>query len=170
MLLNSEAFVRDRFGAAAHQRVLAGMPPESTPRFSTSLPDGARVPMEQLVAYMKTARALLAPDDGDFFREMGRFAGARDRDERAFSHMVADRATILRMMKVLWSTFYSEGTFEILESDEQSATGRAVGFTGDPVLCDRICGVAETQLRVARIEHVACVFRGDPACAWTVWW
>jgi hypothetical protein len=170
MLLHSEAFVTARYGADAHRKVLEAIPPESAARFAGSLPEGSRVPLVHLVAYMKAAKELLAPGDAQFFHELGRFAGARDREASGFSHMVADRATALKMMKVLWNAYLAEGSFEIVSSDGASATGRVVGFRGDPVLCERITGVVETQLSAARAAHVACVFRGDPACTWTVWW
>jgi hypothetical protein len=128
------------------------------------------VPLEHLVAYMVAAKSLLAPNEADFFRQMGRFAGERDRNERAFSHMVADRDTAIRMLRVLWHAYYGGGSLEILSADDQRLVCRAVDFKGDPVLCERITGVAEGQLRASRAEHGACVFRGDPACEWTLWW
>ncbi len=170
LLMNAQAFVTERFGATAHRRVLAELKAPAAALFSISLPTGSRIPLEHLVAYMVTAKRLFAPDETGFHREIGRFAGTVEREESAFSHMVADRETLLKTLKMLWRAYYSEGKVEIVSSDAAQVTWRAVNFRGDPVLCERITGATETQAGAARSEHGACVFRGDAACQWTAWW
>lgn len=170
LMSNSEAFVKERFGAEAHQRVLAALPREMAAAIGRPLPESARVPLEQLVAYMESARRLLAPEEPGFFRAMGRFGGERDRSARAFIHMLPDRETSVKMLSVMWHAYYGEGQIVVVERDEHHLTARVEGFRGHPVLCERITGAVETEMGGLRAEHGRCVFRGEAACEWTLWW
>jgi len=170
LLLNSAAFVRTRFGEEGQRRVLAAIP-DVARHFSGSgsLPEGARIPLEHLILYMTTARSLLAPEAADFYREMGRFSAAQE-SKGGLAHIVSDRETLVKMLRTLWRAYFDSGSFEVVEKDGNSFTGRVVDFEGHAALCERISGVADAHFRTAHVEHVACVFRGDARCDWKVRW
>jgi len=168
MLLNSAAFVRARFGDEAHRELLR-VQPELAPYFRGSLPEGARVPLAAVVRYQKAAHTRLAPEDDGFHRDLGRFAAVHD-SQGNLAHMVSDRDTLVKMLRTLWRTFFDSGSLEVVEAGERSFAARAIDFEGDPVLCERIAGVAEAHFRTTDVEHTACVFRDAPACEWRVKW
>jgi len=168
LLLNSAAYVRMRFGEDGHKQVLKAQPQLGF-SFSGSLPQGARIPVEHVVLYMETARALLAPEESGFFRDLGRFAAEQDR-QGGLGHMVLDRDTLVRMLRTLWRAYFDTGSFEVLEKEERSFTARVADFAGHPALCERISGVADAHFKDASVEHVRCVFRGDSSCDWSLRW
>jgi hypothetical protein len=170
LLKNSEAFVTARFGPDAHARVLSGLPPETVAVFATSAPDGSAVAVAHLIAYMKAARALLAPTDEDFYKQMGRFGGSQDKDASNFAHMVATRETAVRMLRMMWHSYYDDGTLDVVFSSPEKVQVRARMRRGDPILCQRVTGAAEGQLGARSAEHATCVFRGDAECIWEIVW
>ena len=167
LFLNSIDFVRETFGPSAHARVVAALPPERCGPFLGPLREASWKPVVDLVAYMETAQRLLAPDDGDFHRKMGRFAGRRDRETRAFGVMLADPRTSAKMAPTLWRAYFDKGRLEIADRGPVGATVRIHGFPTHRVLCQRIAGSLEGQQAdfAAIAEEKACVLDGETRTA-----
>src|SRR5437016_179384 len=76
-VLNTFDFIREHYSPAAHTMVLQMLP---VPRPSLSeARETSWTPLEDLVAYMETAKAVLAPGDPTFYRKMGFYGGSHMR-------------------------------------------------------------------------------------------
>jgi len=169
-VLDTIAFVRDTLGIREHRMILGLLPRACAAGVDLTLSEGQRRPLEYLVAYMEQAKALFAKGDVDFFRRMGRYAGARNRHDSNFKFILGARETAVRMLKVLWSARLDEGTLEVVTSTPGGVTFRLVGFHGSPSLCQWNLGVVEGELEATSARHTACVFQGDPYCEYTMSW
>jgi hypothetical protein len=172
LFLNSIDFVRETFGPTAHARVVSALPAERRGPFLGSLREASWKPVADLIAYMETAHRLLAPDDGDCYRKMGRFAGRRDRETRAFGVMLADPKISAKMGPTLWRAFFDKGRIQIADRGPVGATVKILGFPTHRVLCQRIAGSLEGQQGqfAAIAEEKACVLDGAPHCEFRVTW
>jgi hypothetical protein len=172
LLVNTIEYVSERFGTDAHARVVGALPAARAPRARPS--DAAWDPLEDLVAYMEAAQRLLAPDDAEFFRKLGYFAGCRDRATRAISVMVADLDTAMRMAPVIWRSFLDVGRLEVVAYAATGATLRLSDVPARPSVCQRVMGSIAGLLAVAapgiRVAETACTSRGDPHCELRLAW
>ena len=76
-VLNTFDFIREHYSPAAHTMVLQMLP---VPRPSLSeARETSWTPLEDLVAYMETAKTVLAPGDPTFYRKMGFYGGSHMR-------------------------------------------------------------------------------------------
>ena len=174
LFLNSVDFVRETYGDAAHERVLAALTPEQAVVCSAAVREAAWHPVAALVAYMETAQRLLAPTDPGFFGRMGADGARRDRERRAVSVMVGDVDTAVRLAAVLWRTYFQEGALDVLETDGQGVTLRIRDFPTRRALCQRVVGGMEAlfgsaALGVRAVER-ACAALGAPHCEIRMSW
>src|SRR5262249_28184397 len=102
MILNAVSFVREGFGAPQQQAVVDRLPSAMQAAFLAPIRESSWKPLELFVAYMEAAQALLAPQDADFYRELGRFAGRQEREGSNFKLMVADPPTAMRLAPLVW--------------------------------------------------------------------
>ena len=174
LILNSVDFVREHYGPEAHSRILAELPPALRASFQLAASDAAWGPFEDLMAYMETAKRLLAPDAEDFYHRIGVFAGRRDRSTRAVAVMVEDRETAIRMIGTVWRTFVDEGQLELVERFADGALLRLSGVPVHPAICQRVAGSIEGLLEktdpTLRVLETACRTHGAPACDLRVSW
>lgn len=171
--LGSVRFVRERFGPQAHELVLQALPVAARASLETELRDAAWKPLEHALAYMQAARELLAPDDGQFFREMGRSAGRAGRAS-GFGVMVSDPETAARMFTVLGRAIVDFGRVEVVEHGADGLRARFHGFPTVAALCERRLGAYEELLHapgtVVTVEETACTSAGSPYCELLVRW
>lgn len=166
--LNIARYVRERFGAGAHERVIAALPAAAAAPFLAELRESAWKPAEHLVAYMEKARALLAPDEAGFFRDVGRFSGRHVRDT-AFRTLLTDPDAAARQSAFLWGAFYDAGRLEMRREGDMLLI-RILDFPSPGrSLCERQAGFIQGALEAwggagVRVEKVACVFDGAPHC------
>lgn len=172
IFLNTVEFVRERFGSAAHERVIEALPPDRRACWLEALRESSWLPVDELVLYMETAHALLAPDEPDFYRQIGLFGGTRDRETRGFGVMLHDWATASRMATVLWRSYFDSGRLEVLQAGEGGATLRVHDFPVHRSLCLRMIGSFEGQQarNTVRASKTACVLDGDPFCEFRLSW
>jgi hypothetical protein len=172
LVLNSIAFIRERFGPEAHDKVLAALPRQHAGTFLGPLYEGAWKPLEDLLAYMETARKVLAPRKAHFYQSMGEFAGERDRKSTAFSIMLADFDTAARMAPLLWRSFFDAGRLEVIEKHASGATLRVYDGPASAALCERVTGslAGQTGDPTVRVEQVACRVDGRPYCEFQMRW
>jgi len=81
------------------------------PALRTSLSavrENSWTPLEDLVAYMETTKAMLAPGDPDFYRKMG-FYGGRHVRSLPVGIAVSEQMRALRLYGMLWRTFFDAG-------------------------------------------------------------
>lgn len=172
-LLASIQFVRERHGPHAHERVLQALPVETRVSIETGLRDAAWKPLEHALAYMLAARDLLAPGDGRFFRELGRWAGRAGR-ESGFGAMVTNPETTARMFTVLGRAIVDFGRVEVVEHGADGLRARFHGFPPVAALCERRVGAYEELLHapgtVVTVEETACTSAGSPYCELRVRW
>ncbi len=174
LVLNTIAFVREKHGPEAHERVVASLGTRHAAAIQLSPREAGWVDVDVILAYMEAAHRLLAPDDPGFYREIGRFAGQRDRDARAFGIMVGDFATAMRLASILWRAFFDVGDLEVVDRDATGATLHIRNFPTHRILCQRIVGSLEGQLSrpesPVRVEERACVLDGAPCCELRLDW
>ncbi len=173
VLLSSAAFVRQRFGPEAHERVVARLRPEHQAAFTADLREGSWKPVEAVDAYMEAARRLLAPGDASFFREMGRFAGEQAR-RSVFASMVRDAETAARMLPTMGRVVADQGRAEVVQAGPGELRARISGFPTTPALCERRVGAYEALFGSAEApveaSETACVLQGSPWCEIRVVW
>jgi len=166
-LLDATAFVRERYGAAAHERVVTALDPQRRDLFRQSIRDVDWYPLDELVAYLRTAQAVLDPGAADFFRRQGFFAAQRQRAE-LLANAMATPESRARLAPTTWRMFYSVGRLEVVGDTPYDARGRIHGFPATVELCERFCGIWEgmvsTPERRVHAEETLCVRRGDPYC------
>ncbi len=166
-LQDAKAFVRERYGAAAHDRVLAALEPRRRGSFAEPIRDVDWYPLEALVLYLRAAHALLDPGATDFYRQQGRFAAEREK-ATLLGPAMATPESRARLAPTTWRMFYSVGRLEVVGETPTEACGRIHEFPATPELCERFCGIWEglvsTPRRQVRAEETRCVRRGDPYC------
>ena len=167
-------FVRDAYGAEAHERVVEALPAVSRAAFAAPLRDAVWKPLEALVLYAGTARELLAPADETFYARLGFRSGSVERSQGGFLPMVADMPTAIRLASVLWRSLYDTGRMSLTADGECRAVARVSDFPTTPALCQANCaalaGLLSSETRAVRTRQLACVLDGAPACEWEVTW
>lgn len=175
-ILHSVRFVRERFGAAAHERLIQELPEPHWGTFHGPVREASWEPVADLVAYMEAARRLLAPDDAGFYRSMGLFAGRLTRSSGFAALLGGDPEAAARRAQVLWRAYYDEGRLEIHERGERTLVARIHDFAeARPSLCQRICGFWEGCFDAeggprTRVEERACAADGGGFCEMLVSW
>jgi hypothetical protein len=166
-------FVKARYGKAAHESVFATLPADSQIRLA-SIRDTEWIPLRDLAAYSLAAQQTLAPDDGQFFRNLGRSVGRFYRQQGGFAPMVPDPVTAMRLGPTMWRLLYDTGSMEIIPSGSREASVRICGLRTSRALCETNCGAIEgvvgNDLAPARIEKRACVLDGAPCCEMRLVW
>jgi hypothetical protein len=165
LVLNTFEFVRAHYGPAPHTAVLATLPAQRAAL--DAVRENSWMPLQDLLAYMEEAKALLAPGDLDFYRKMG-FYGGRHVRALPIAVAVSEVAQAVRLGRIVWRTFFDTGEVEVVESRREGAMLRIHDFPSAPSLCQRLVGSVEGVLSLAampvRVEERACTSRGDPYC------
>jgi len=168
-VLATVGFVVERFGSEAHERVLKRIAPEAAAAVRSVDRDGQRIPWPHLRDYTVASKRLLAPDDADYYRQMGFFVGRSYVERGGFGVMVKDRRTAARMIPTFWRSIVEDGEMSIVSDDEAVLVVRLTEFPVAAVICERLVGAFEAALGPRRIEHTSCETRGDAHCEWTLW-
>lgn len=169
VLNNGVAFVESYYGPAAHQKVLKALPPRVAAAFKHRIGPGHWRPVSHGIAYMETAKTLLAPKDQAFFERMGRFAGAAQ-VETHIGLIVHSRQKIAPMLRRLWRAYCDQGDVVVVEANEAALRFRLVGLKVAPSFCQRLLGSAMAHFQGHGAKQTACVFRGADACEFSIAW
>lgn len=173
-VLNAIRFVRETRGPGRHDEVVAALPAACRAVFLAQVREAAWVPLDDFVAYMETARRLLAPDEPGFFRELGRFAGRLEREASNFGVMVVDPLTAIRMGPLVWRSFHDSGRLEVETLGPLEGLARLHGFPASRAMCDRRCGAWETLTSTEQLQAEAtetrCQLGGHAFCETRVVW
>ena len=121
--------------------------------------EGFWTPLEDLVAYMETAKAVLAPGDRDFYRKMGFYGGSHVR-ALPVGIALSEQMRALRLYRMLWRTFFDAGDLEVIEACPEGAILRIRDFPSAAPFCQRLLGSVET-VRVAKSESRETTFDSD---------
>jgi hypothetical protein len=129
---------------------------------------------DDLMIYMRTAKALFAPDDPEFFRRIGQFSGRLLRQHGGFQAMVPEPKIAVQMSRLVWMALYDVGRVEITSETERVAYGTIHDFPADEVHCQRLCGALEGLMtgtsHTAKAEELECAAKGAPNCRFRVQW
>jgi hypothetical protein len=175
-VLSTVRFVREHFGANSHAKVLEVLPARHCGTFLGPVREASWEPVEDLVAYMETARRLLAPDDQTFFKKIGVFAGHQTRDS-GFKSLLGDSPeAAFKRAAVMWRSFYDVGRLEVASQAPGEIVARIREFPDTSrALCQRITGFWEGCLHVVgteqpHVEERICALDGGAYCEMRVTW
>lgn len=163
-VLNTFDFVREHFGPDAQTRLQRKLPKslESLLDISTN----SWVPLDDLVACMRAAKAALAPTNPFFYRTMGCYGGRHMRTLWV-GIIFSEPQRALRCCQLLWRTFVGAGRLEVIPG-QGAATLRVLDLPVAAPFCERLHGSFEGLFSVSavpmRVEKRACTSRGDPYC------
>ena len=164
-VLNAFDFVCEHYSPAAHAAVIEALPARRIAL--TAAREASWTPLDDLVAYMEKAKAVLAPGDPDFYRKMG-FYGGRHVRALPIAIPISDNAKALRLGPLVWRTLLDVGDLEVIDACPEGATLRIRDFPSSAPFCQRFLGSVEGVLSLAampvRVEERACTSRGDPYC------
>jgi hypothetical protein len=167
-------FVKDAYGAEAHERVVGALPAATRGTFTGPLRDAVWKPLADLVLYAGTARELLDPTDETFYARLGFRSGSVERSQGGFLPMVADMPTAIRLASVLWRSLYDTGRMALVPDGPGRAIAKVTDFATTTALCQANCaalaGLLSSETRAVRTRQLACVLDGAPACEWEVTW
>jgi len=166
-LIDAVAFVRDSYGQTGSEAVLSQLPVELQVVFGRPLREAGWYALDVLVSYLMTAKRVLAPEDPDFFRRQGYYAGQHQK--AAFlGAMVATPEMRVKMASTVWRMYYDVGRLEVVGDRPDTAGGRIHDFPTTPELCERFRGIWEGIASSAEHAVIAiethCVGRGNPFC------
>ena len=168
--INTMRFVKERFGAEAHERVVAALPSAKAGTFLAPIRDAAWKPLDHTLAYMEIAQRLLAPDDPTFHRQTGRYSG-RATGSSAFRLLIGSSPELaVTRSAFMWRFLYDAGRVELVDKAPGSISLRILYFhPPSRAWCDRIAGFLEAVVelagaREARVDEVVCVHQGAPHC------
>src|SRR5262249_19643202 len=118
LVLNAFDFVRAHYSPESHTAVLAMLPGRRAA--PSAVRANSWVPLEDLVAYMEQAKALLAPGDPDFYRKMG-FYGGRHVRALPIAIAVSEGAQAVRLGGIVWRALFDGGEIEVVETCPEGA-------------------------------------------------
>jgi hypothetical protein len=172
-LAGAIGFVKQAYGTAAHEAVLARLPPEEAAAFA-DVRSAAWKPLRSLSAYIETARALHGADDATFALRLGFFIGQYTRRDGGFHPMLVTPEVAMRMAPVVWKAVYDAGRMEFEIEGREGGVARVYDFPARPALCAVnaaiIEGLASDDARRARVVETRCRSRGDEFCEFDVTW
>jgi hypothetical protein len=166
-------FVKQAYGTAAHEAVLARLAPEEAASF-VDIRSAAWKPLRSLGAYIETARALYGADDPAFALRLGFFIGQYTRRDGGFHPMLVTPEVAMRMAPVVWKAVYDAGRMEFEIQGREGGVARVYDFPARPALCAVnaaiIEGLASDDDRRARVVETRCRSRGQEFCEFDVTW
>jgi hypothetical protein len=175
-LLNTARYVRETFGAPAHDRVVGLLPAaQAAPFLSQTAREGSWEPIESVVAYLVTARTLLAPEDPAFWRAAGRWAGRAAGTDSFRALLGNDPLDSVRRAAFMWRHFYEDGRLDILSAAPGEIVMRLSGFRPPHrAWCERslgfLEGCVEALVSRPRAEERACALQGAAGCEFRLSW
>lgn len=171
------AFVQERFGAAALEKVLATLDPAVRSKLSGMVLSSSHYPLLTLTALIEAIDRVLGQGDLQVSWEIGKFAG--EYEVTLFHKAVFQMGKLelfFRAASVTWGFYYSAGVMKVAEVSERGARLELSEF--NPVskaICFRsggwmwrtaeLCGKKSVTIR-----HPECLLDGHPACVWMASW
>lgn len=174
-LANARAWVEERFGRDAYERVLARLGAEDAAEVRGSVAVG----WYDLALVSRLLRAIddeLGKGDLALLGELGRWEA--DRDFTVIHRIVlrvASPSIILQKMPDMWKRYYDHGEWEVVR-DGHEVTGRLRGWGSDcPGLRAEVTAWMHRAMelvgaRDVRIEQTRSVARGDALDEWRATW
>lgn len=169
-------YVRERFGEATLDRVLAALPETDRAALGQGVLASSWYPMDAFLHFMQEAERQLGPQEPDLLRRMGRASSdyALKGIYKIFFKVGSPEFIIARAAPV-FSSYYDTGQIKVVESVSGHAEMELVGFAGAREFCERVHGWMERTLELSgarnvRLAHTACVHRGEAACRFEAIW
>jgi hypothetical protein len=174
-VLHTVRFVTERYGTQGHDFVLKALPPRYSARLMGAVREASWEPLEDYLAYVERAHALLAPEDPEFLGDCGRYSGRLARAD-AVGVLLVDPETILREARVLWRTFFNAGRLDLIIDAPLSWRSRLVSF---PIQSRVFCGIRvgfveaaspSVEGRPLRVTETQCICDGADCCELAMRW
>jgi len=169
-------YVRERFGEATLDRVLAALPEADRAALGHGVLASSWYPMAAFLRFMQEAERQLGPQESDLLRRMGRASSdyALRGIYKIFFKVGSPEFIIARAAPV-FSSYYDTGQMKVVESVPGHAEMELIGFGGAREFCERVHGWMERTLELSgarnvRLAHTACVHRGEAVCRFEAIW
>jgi hypothetical protein len=176
-LLNAAAWVREKFGAVALERVLAACSPAVRERTATAIAINW-IPMAEFVEMLTTADRMLGDGDGRLAEAIGaasarinlRHLGLR------LAFFLARPEFLMRRVAGVWRQYNEAGEMLVLGFDEGHMLAELRGMpTSDWFLCCSVTGWLNeaglaTGMKELVTQHSSCRANGEPRCLWDLRW
>ncbi len=176
-LLQNIAFVERMYGEDAKLTILRTFDETTQDFFSKRVCPTLWYDFDYLILWIKTSKAILAPDDDDFFRKMGYFSAIYSLNRfYKFWLKLISLHELYRRAKFVWNTYCRPGEMKVLYQDSHYAHFRLYNFYHqEEIFCQKCIGYFESfsALKGAKdpkFIHPLCVVRGDPYCEWAGTW
>jgi hypothetical protein len=175
-MLNRQAFVLDRFDAAAWQRVLSTLPPQDAARLSPRILASGWYPFELYNALDQAICDALAGGDLDLCRLMGADSARRALSGTYRVYLKEGPEPLLRRLALLHRTFYDSGSMEVTHLTTGQCAIRAVYV---PRSTHTNCLVAQGFYRTVvemsggrqvQVSEGNCSADGAPLCLFNIRW
>lgn len=175
-LLSTLAFVAETAGDDAHQRVLDRLG-DADRRALAGLESTDEVEFAFVQRVWRATDAVLAPVRPDWAVRSGEFS-IESTGTQLYGGIVRKSSPLLFLTQgiSLFQLYYRPGNMEVVESSEDRAVLRLIGFDHDePIFCQRQTGGLACALAIAggkesSVAHVRCALEGDAYCEWELRW
>lgn len=176
VLRTTLAFIRDRAGAGALERVVGRLPEESRRRVEEAAPT-AEIPFALMSELLDAAEAELGSSDPEWVERAGAFSIDSSGLE-LYSGILRKSSPLefLTQPVSLFRLYYQPGDMEVVEHASGRAVLRLVGFEHrNRLFCRRQTGGLGRALELAggrhpSTRHVRCALEGDAYCEWELRW
>ncbi len=176
-LLNAAAFVRERFGSEALERVLEGCAPSTREHCLTAIAINW-VPFEELADVLRVVDRELGGGDGKLAEAIGAASARANLRHLALrlAFFLARPEFLMRRVAGVWRQYNDAGEMLVLEfsSGSMLAELRAAPVT-DRIVCASVTGWLHeaglaTGMRQLETTHSECRGAGGARCLWSLRW
>ncbi len=171
------AFVRERYGSAALERVLQRTNPEEQRVLRGEIADHAEYPRDMYNSLVKAIRDELSGGKADIQREITNYMAQKDlQTTMAIHYKVGDPAYTLKRLDVILRYYWGEVPVRVEEVgpkqlrvkvEKTGAITRELCHYNLPGWMD---GAIEAAGGKPQVRKVKCVHDGDPRCEYDVTW
>jgi hypothetical protein len=176
-LLHGLAWVREKFGEAGVDRVLAACSPAVRDRSAAAIPLDW-IPLAELVEFLTVADRELGAGDGEVAEAIGAASARANLRHLALrlAFFLGRPEFLMRRVAGIWRQYNEEGEMAVREFASGRMLAELSGFPSpDWYICSSITGWLyeaglATGMRDLSTKHVECRARGRDHCYWELRW
>jgi hypothetical protein len=176
MFLSTFAFLEERFGPEAKERLLDALEPEDRALLDGIVLPITTYPLATFVRLLHAMDHVFGQGDRALIFERGQWAASRDL--HTLRKIVLKLVTIpwlVTKASALWPQFHDSGHWEVHQTGPKTATAELRDLAiVDDALCASIggwvSGLCSLTGSRAIVTHSACRGHGAPACVYDVRW
>ncbi len=170
-------FVKENYGDKEWQQILNALSPDTRKLISGTILPAALYPQDAYAEFISTLKKVLGGDDPNkFARRVAKYvAGEEARGAYRSALTAANTDELIRKFPMIYKLQFSHGELK----STQKGPHHFIFEMTDPVeaeLCQNswtgfMQGLIELQgEKNVYVEHISCVHKGDPVCAYEVKW